>query len=151
MENQILDDTEISENSKTNWSKIKEGLPILILIVVSIYSIAVYIFTDAAADISRIIGVLGVFASALIYYGFDRIKGLWFLTGVLFLSLFGLVKLTSSYFYISIFGIDFPPFPIFLFLFTLFWSYDLLQIGFDKFKKISWIKKIIDSWYSLPK
>ena len=71
MDNQILDDIEINEKSKTNWSKIKDGLPILILIAVSIYSIAVYIFTDAAADIFRIIGILGVFLSALIYYTTD--------------------------------------------------------------------------------
>ena len=117
---------------------------------VSIFSIVVYILTDIAADISRIIGIIGVFVSALIFYGFDRIKGLWFLMVVLFLSLFGLVKLTPSYFYLSILGIHFPPIPIFLFLFTLFWSYDLLQIGLEKFKKISWVRTIIDKWYSLP-
>lgn len=150
MDNQILDDIEINEKSKTNRNKIKDGLPILILMAVSILSIVVYILTDAAADISRIIGIIGVFVSALIFYGFDRIKGLWFLMIVLFLSLFGLVKLTPSYFYISIFGIHFPPIPIFLFLFTLFWSYDLLQSGLEPIKKIGWVKKIIDSWYSLP-
>jgi hypothetical protein len=149
MNTNILDAPE-NENAKNQTLKtLKDGLPILILCAVICYSIFVYITTDYVATTARILGIIGVFLSALIFI-FNRTNGACFFITILFLSLFGLIKFTPTYWTISIFGITLPPYPTALFLFTFFWQKSYLQIGLTQFKNIAFIKRIIDFWQSIP-
>ncbi len=151
MDNHILDNhLECEPKSKGYWHTLKESLPILITLTVSIYSIFIYLTTDIQADISRLLGIIGVFLSASLYFFIDRIKGLLLLLSLLFFGLFGLIKFTPTYSYLAFLGINFPFFATPMFLFTLYWSFSYLKIGLEQFSKIKFVKKILDWWYSLP-
>jgi hypothetical protein len=145
----ILDAPEKENTQNQRLKTLKDGLPILILCAVICYSIFVYITTDYVATTARILGIMGVFLSALIFI-FNRTIGACFFTTILFLSLFGFIKFTPTYWTISIFGITLPPYPTALFLFTFFWQKSYLEIGLTQFKNITIVKKIIDFWQSIP-
>jgi hypothetical protein len=149
MNTNILDAPEKETPPNQTLKTLKDGLPILILCTIISYSIFVYFTTDYVATTARILGIIGVFLSAIIFV-FNRTIGACFFISVLFLSLFGLIKFTPTYWTISIFGITLPPYPTALFLFTFFWQKSYLQRSLTQFKNIPFIKKIIDYWQSIP-
>jgi hypothetical protein len=149
MNSNILDAPEKEIAPNQTLKTLKDGLPILILCAVICYSIFVYITTDYVATTARILGIIGVFLSAIIFV-INRTIGACFFITILFLSLFGFIKFTPTYWTITFFGITVPPYPTALFLFTFFWQKSYLQIGLTKFNNIPIVKKVIDYWKSLP-
>lgn len=145
----ILDATEKETPQNPTLKTLKDGLPILILLAVVCYAIFTYCTTDYVATTARIIGIVSVFLSALIFV-FDRTLGACFFITVLFFSLFGFIKFTPSYWTVTFIGITLPPYPTAFFLFTFFWQKSYLQIGLMQLKNIDFIRKIIDFWQSLP-
>jgi membrane-bound ClpP family serine protease len=150
MNSEILDSIEKKVETRSYLKVLKNSLPVLILLIVVMFSILTYATTNHAITTPKILGIVCVVLSASIYFFVNKDTGIWVLTSILFLSLFGIVKFTPTYTTFSILGITLPPFPVFMFSFTIFWSKNYLRSGLEKLKKITIVRKILDYWYSIP-